>query len=251
MSEIEQQPASDDTSDFGRELDALMPSDTTVSEPVKKDNTQGPNNLRDTRPKQPNAVWAEKRINATNQKLRNRIAELEEKIKTLSRSEAPEDIAAKQQAITEANTYQNIVSSAEADAFEERAYQVFGNNAPRFMEDTYKWAQHVNRNEPELRTYIDRPYGYIMLAEWYKRAADPQLFRQWNSMTAYERGKVLDTFYGELEKLGRGGHVVEKGKVVENIPAPTGGRNTNKTPPPDDFGLALQDAINKFGATRK
>jgi len=40
-------------------------------------------------------------------------------------------------------------------------------------------------------------------------------------------------------------------RQVPNVPAVSGGRSGNTAPPPDDFGLALQDAFNKFGKGKR
>lgn len=196
-----------------------------------------------------NSLNAQKRINKTNQRLRDEIKHLKDKITQLENDKTPAGILEQKALQREVNTYENIVSSADAEEFENSAYSIFGDRTPEFMERTYKWAEHVNSNEPELRTYIERPYGKIMLNEWYKRMDNPNLRHQWFNMTSYEKGRVLDGFYNQLLTIAKGGATAGN-KQTQNIPAATGGRNSNQVGPTDDFGIALQTAFNKFGVKR-
>jgi hypothetical protein len=113
------------------------------------------------------------------------------------------------------------------------------------MEATYRYAPYVNKHEPELKAYIARPFGMIVLNEWYKRMDHPQYRNEWLNFTAYEKGQALAGFYQQIEGVARR---LASGEQMDrpNIPAAKGGRQSNAIVPGDDFGLALQNAKQQF-----
>jgi len=181
---------------------------------------------------------AQRRINTTNQKLRARINELTREINRLSQSNKPEDFTAHQNLSRERDTYATIVDSAEDDSYNQRATEIFGDAAPQFMELTYKYSDHVNANEPELRSYLQQPLGLQMMATWFTAMENPTLRAQWAAATPYKKGMWLDRAYSLLSKPAA---------KPANVPAVSGGRETNTKTSTDDFGIALQGALNAFG----
>jgi hypothetical protein len=205
-----------------------------------------------------NNANAQRRIESGHQRLRDKIDSLEAEINKLKTDGSPASYLEQRSLERQRDTYREIVSSADADRFTDHASETFGDSAPDFMRETYKWSRHVNANEPELRSYVGRPYGIVMLREWYKRMNVPSLMEEWSGMTSYEKGKVLDGFYGQMLEIARkigqeqhgGGTVPPSRANMPNIPAVSGGRNTDVAGASDDFGIALQSAFNKFGVKR-
>jgi hypothetical protein len=75
----------------------------------------------------------------------------------------------------------------------------------------------------------------------------PALRNEWNSLTSYKKGQILDNFYTAISQKIAGRSTSPAAPAPKpNIPVATGGRNANGTPPADDFGLALQSAMNNF-----
>jgi len=190
------------TNDSGPEAsnNDVKPEETSKPEPKVDENNHG----LTPEQKVENNANAFRRISRTNEKLRRKINQLTERIQKLEGSTRPEEILEQNRLVQEANTYQTMVDATEADEWENRAYTVFGNNAPRFIEYSQRYAEHVNRNEPELSSYIDRPYGFVVLNEWFRQMDDVNNQRQWLSMTGYEKGKILDTYYNQLVQLAKG-----------------------------------------------
>lgn len=134
-----------------------------------------------------------------------------------------------------------IDADAEATEFESRAEQWFGNETSQFMEQTYKYAEYVNANEPDLLRYAQREYGLILLYEWYNRMDNPKLRQEWLQMTSYEKGAVLANFYQQITNLVT--NYNKKPAPQANVPVPNGGRQTPSTEPSDDFGIEFGRAI--------
>lgn len=132
-------------------------------------------------------------------------------------------------------------ADAEASEFADRAAKWFGEDTEQFMQDTYRYAQYVNENEPDLLRYAQREYGPILLHEWYKRMDQPNLRNEWLGMTAYEKGAVLANFYRQIVDIA----TKPKPQPQPNVPVPNGGRQSAASMPTDDFGIALSDAINR------
>ena len=104
-----------------------------------------------------------------------------------------------------------------------------------------------------------------------KAAAD-----QWQALNSFEKYRLIDTYYKELEKFGEDyaagrinadGTPKQPGAQAPNtqqtpptgapqttppnqppkvdVPVPNSGRDTNTMPPSNNFALMLQDAMNK------
>lgn len=144
-----------------------------------------------------------------------------------------------------------MAADAEATEFANRAAQWFGDETDQFMQDTYRYAQYVNNNEPDLLRYAQRDYGPILLHEWYKRMDNPVLREQWLGMTVYEKGSVLNNLYTQIANIvaqaqnGGANNTPPAQPKPATVPVPNGGRQSAAAVPTDDFGVALQDAFNR------
>lgn len=171
--------------------------------------------------------------------LRSRITELEAKFAEVSKSNEP---GAKYEAQNIRDRIDDL-SSAQTDrdleSYRESAKAELGENlVDQFMEESQRYGAHVNQNEPELRHYTDRPYGKILLHEWFRRMDDPKLHDEWTSFTAYEKSKVLDNFYHSINES-------IKNYKQSSAPVPGSGRDTTAVTPADDFGIAFQESLNR------
>lgn len=138
-----------------------------------------------------------------------------------------------------------MTADAEATDFANRAEEWFGEDTEQFMSDTYRYAQYVNANEPDLLRYAQREYGPVLLHEWYKRMDNPALRQQWLGMTAYEKGAVLNNFYNQIANIVANVKNPPKPAPKANIPVPNGGRQSAAGLSDSDFGIALGEALNR------
>lgn len=192
--------------------------------------------------KERNNLNAQRRIRQR-ESTKARIRELEER---LARYEGRDDDYSnfrREQLEERIGDMRAVASDDMANDFEEHASRFFGDDTHKFMRDTYRYAQYVNANEPDILNYAQREYGPILLAEWYKRMDDPDLRNQWLGMTQFEKGRVLDRFYSQIASAirGRGG---SRGGS-RDVPVPSGGRETPGISPSDDFGVELGRAFNR------
>lgn len=174
------------------------------------------------------------------QSMKARIKELEER---LAQYEGKDDDYSKfqrEQISDRIGDMKAMNADAEASEFADRAAKWFGEDTEQFMQDTYRYAQYVNENEPDLLRYAQREYGPILLHEWYKRMDQPALRNEWLGMTAYEKGAVLANFYKQIVDIA-----TAKPRPQPNVPVPNGGRQSAASMPTDDFGIALGDALNR------
>lgn len=182
------------------------------------------------------------------QSMRARIAELEQQLAQFKGKDDDESRFRAEMVQERLGDMQAMNADAEAEAFANRAEQWFGEDTEQFMSDTYRYAQYVNANEPDLLRYANREYGLILLHEWYKRMDNPTLRQQWLGMTSYEKGAVLNNFYNQIANIVA---QAQKGNAQpapkpQNVPVPNGGRQSAANGPTDDFGIALGEAMNKF-----
>lgn len=179
------------------------------------------------------------------QSMKARIKELEEK---LAQYEGKDDDYSKfqrDQLNDRIGDMRAMTADAEATDFANRAEQWFGEDTERFMQDTYRYAQYVNANEPDLLRYAQREYGPILLHEWYKRMDNPALRQQWLGMTAYEKGAVLNNFYNQIANIVAQAKNPPKPAPKQTIPVPNGGRQSAAGLSDGDFGIALGEALNR------
>lgn len=166
-----------------------------------------------------------------------------------------------------------VKQQQQAQDYYDDATQTFGaQDAEKFMQDSARYAQQVNEREPELCKFINRPYGKILLREWFDKMDRPDLNEQWERLTPYEKQIALTHDYNKIigvfqrietrKKSGsqqsNGGNpsatAANPGLHIEpsnpsanpqDVPVPGSGRNVNGTPGPDEFGMAWQEAVNR------
>lgn len=176
-----------------------------------------------------------------------------------------------------------IAQIREAQAeWEREAYELFSpEDAATFIEDSKKLGDWLNKNEPELCSYIDKPYGKHLLKGWMdKIAKNKAAADQWQALNSFEKYRLIDKYYKEIEKFGEdyaAGRINADGTPKQpgaqapnpqqtpptqnqggapqttpanpnpqvNVPVPNSGRDTNTMPPSNNFALMLQDAMNK------
>lgn len=157
--------------------------------------------------------------------------------------------------------------------WQREAYEMFTpEDAQQFLADSQKYADWINKNEPELSKYINRPYGRYLLKGWFDKVAkNPELADKWEAMNPYQKYQMLEKHYRELEKFGED---YAAGKVQigvqgqqpnqqqqtggaqqtqqqsqqsqpKDIPVPGSGRNTDTEPPGDNIGLLIDRAMQK------
>jgi hypothetical protein len=150
------------------------------------------------------------------------------------------------------------------EEWERDAYDTFSpEDAAVFIEDTKRLGDWLNTNEPELLSYLDRPYGKHLLKGWIDKVAKvKEMADRWESMNSFEKYRLIDKFYNELEKFGEDyaagkvtvGGAPDKGSGTPedapkdgpvNVPVPGSGRNTEVMPPSNNFALMLMEAENK------
>ena len=190
---------------------------------------------------------AQRRIrqrNATNK----RIAELQARIAELEGKDDDVSKFSRQQLEDRIGDMTAISQDDQTEAFRDAAYEFFGEETEQFMQDTYRYAEYVNNNEPDLLMYAQRQYGPILLHEWYKRMDNPQLRQQWLGFTRFEKNMVLNKYYNEITQIitaYKSGKMPNKQAPARTVPVPNGGRQTPTNEPSDDFGVELQKAVGR------
>lgn len=168
---------------------------------------------------------------------RRRIAELEQR---LAQYEGKTDEASKLQAQQLHDRIDDMTALTDDDRwsdFSERAYSELGDKAPQLLEQSDRYADYVNAREPDLVQYVNRPNGMRLYKAWCDRMDQPELRRQWLEMTRFEKNRVLDNFYRQLNAAPK--------PAKTNVPVPAGGRDTASDQPTDDFGIELARSFNR------
>lgn len=195
---------------------------------------------------QRNNANAQRRIRSRNAMSR-RIAELEAEIDRLKGKDDDYSKFRAGQLTDRIDDMRAIQEDDETNTFIENAQQWFGEDTEKFLQDTSRYANYVNNNEPDLLNYAQREYGPILLHEWYKRMDNPQLRSQWLQMTRYEKNMVLHKYYTEISKIVtsvKNGAVGNK-PTPKDVPIPGSGRQSPSSEPSDDFGVELQRAMER------
>lgn len=208
------------------------------------------------------------RTNAMSQ----RISQLEQEIQQLRGSE---DEQAQALAAQKYDHLQDLLSMQATQRYQEwtdRAYDNFGDDADNFLQLSEKWGSYVNQNEPELAKMIHRQYGQQLYYAWLERMENAETRAQWAQMTRFERSRVLSDFYKKIDDHFKGLDAQGQPQGTpqgqpqgqpngapqgnpqgqpQNIPVPGGGRQTQTLPPTNNFGLALQQAMNRRGVSER
>lgn len=155
--------------------------------------------------------------------------------------------------------------------WQREAFEMFTpEDAKQFLEDSQRYADWINKNEPELSKYINRPYGRYLLKGWFDKVAkNPELADKWEAMNPYQKYQMLEKHYRELEKFGEdyaagkvqigvqqnqqqqqtqtNGDGQQQSQVPQpkDIPVPGSGRNTDTEPPGDNIDLLIDRAMQK------
>lgn len=185
----------------------------------------------------------QRRINQR-QSLKARVRFLEEKLKQY---EGKDDDYSKFQADNlqeRIADMQAMDADAEANELYDRAEPWFGEDTQQFMQNVGRYAQYVNANEPDLLRYYQREYGPILLHEWMQRMDIPQAREQWLQLTTFEKQKVLDNLYTQIAQVISRYNAPKK-QASQNVPVPSGGRQSPSSEPSDDFGVELGRAFNR------
>ena len=203
---------------------------------------------------QRNNANAQRRIRSRNAMSR-RIAELEAEIDRLKGKDDDYSKFRTGQLTDRIDDMRAIQADDETNAFIENAQQWFGDDTQKFLQDTSRYANYVNNNEPDLLNYAQREYGPILLHEWYKRMDNPQLREQWMQMTRYEKNMVLHRYYTDISKIVNAvnsGAFRQPGAkpTPKDVPIPGSGRQTPSSEPSDDFGVELQRAMGRHSSRR-
>lgn len=203
--------------------------------------------------KQQNNYNAQRRIRQRNAR-NKRIAELEAE---LAKYKDKDDDFSKFQTTSlndRIGDMRATMADEDVEDFRNHAESLLGDETEKFMQDTYRYADYVNKNEPDVLLYAQREYGPILLAEWYKRMDDPRLNAQWMRMTAYEKGMVLSKLYDHITNVvtsynKNNGQPAQQPSKPQNVPIPGSGRQTQTNEPTDDFGIefARAEARHKRG----
>ena len=186
----------------------------------------------------------QRRINQR-QSLKARVRFLEEKLKQY---EGKDDDYSKFQADNRQERIEDMRAmdtDAEVNELYDRAEPWFGEDTERFVQNVGRYAQYVNANEPDLLKYYQRDYGPILLHEWMMRMDTPQARTQWLQLTAFEKQKVLDNLYTQIAQVIKQYNGPAKGGKPQNVPVPSGGRQSLSSEPSDDFGVELGRAFSR------
>lgn len=186
----------------------------------------------------------QRRINQR-QSLKARVRFLEEKLKQY---EGKDDDYSKFQADNLQERIEDMRAmdtDAEVNELYDRAEPWFGEDTERFVQNVGRYAQYVNANEPDLLKYYQRDYGPILLHEWMMRMDTPQARTQWLQLTAFEKQKVLDNLYTQIAQVIKQYNGPAKGGKPQNVPVPSGGRQSLSSEPSDDFGVELGRAFSR------
>ena len=221
----------------------VQPTETAQTNPTDGGEQGGQN---DAEVRKQNWSNGQRRINQR-QSLKARVRQLEEKLKQY---EGKEDDYSKFQADNlqeRIDDMRAMDADAEVNELYDRAEPWFGEDTGTFMTNVSRYAEYVNANEPDLLRYYSREYGPILLHEWMKRMDIPQAREQWLQLTTFEKQKVLDNLYTQIAQVIKqynASNAPKQGKP-QDVPVPTGGRQSPSSEPSDDFGIELGRAINR------
>ena len=241
-----------------KDMEEQLNAPEQVEQPVTVETTSTPNEPTGEdkhesviSEKQQNNYNAQRRIRQRNAR-NKRIAELEAE---LAKYKDKDDDFSKFQTTSlndRIGDMRATMADEDVEDFRSHAESLLGDETEKFMQDTYRYADYVNKNEPDVLLYAQREYGPILLAEWYKRMDDPRLNSQWMRMTTYEKGMVLSKLYEYITNVittyNKNNGAPQSGKP-QSVPIPGSGRQTPTNEPTDDFGIefARAEARHKRG----
>lgn len=197
-------------------------------------------------------------------RVNSRIQQLRREQKELLDTQDPQSILLAHQKGSEIENLEALQQDAAYNDWAQRAGECFGAEADAFLEQSERFGEYVNKNEPEIVSYIDRPYGMFVYKSWMDQMANGDFRNRWVGLTAYEKGAVLNTIYKQIINFANGAQQQPQSPVQTpapqvpagnqpsnpapaNVPVPGSGRTSNQIPSPGSFGEALENALNKRG----
>jgi hypothetical protein len=202
-------------------------------------------------------------------RVNSRIQQLRQEQQELLATQDPQSILLAHQKGSEIENLQALQQDAQYSEWSQRAAECFGNDADRFLDQSERYGEYVNKNEPELVSYIDRPFGMFVYKSWMDQMENGDFRNRWVGLTAYEKGAVLNTIYKQIINFANGTQQQSQSQpqvqvgtqqapagnqpsnpAPANVPVPGSGRTSNQIPSPGSFGEALENALNKRGISR-
>lgn len=204
----------------------------------------------------------------SNARVNSRIQQLRQEQQELLATQDPQAIILAHQKNSEIENLQALQQDAQYSEWSQRAAECFGNDADRFLDQSERYGEYVNKNEPELVSYIDRPFGMFVYKSWMDQMENGDFRNRWVGLTAYEKGAIFNTIYKQIINFANGAQQQTpvqtqasmqnpaaqapagnqpSSPAPANVPVPGSGRTSNHIPSPGSFGEALENAFNKRG----
>lgn len=198
-------------------------------------------------------------------RVNSRIQQLQREQKELLETQDPQSIILAHQKGSEIENLQALQQDVQYSEWSQRAAECFGNDADGFLDQSERYGEYVNQHEPELVSYIDRPYGMFVYKSWMDQMDNGDFRNRWVGLTAYEKGAVLNTIYKQILNFANGAQPQPQvqtpapqapagnqpaPQAPANVPVPGSGRTSNQIPSPGSFGEAFENALNKRGISR-
>lgn len=198
-----------------------------------------------------------------NSKVNSRIQQLRQEQQELLKTGDEQAILLAHQKGSEIENLMALKQDADYDAWSQRAEQCF-KNPQEFLDQSERYGEYVNKHEPELVSYIDRPYGMYVYKSWMDQMDNGDFRDRWVGLTSFEKGAVLNTIYNQIINFANGAQQQPQTPVQTpvqqvptgnqpsqsapaNVPVPGSGRTSNHIPSPGSFGEAFENALNKRG----
>lgn len=197
-------------------------------------------------------------------RVNSRIQQLRREQKELLDTQDPQSILLAHQKGSEIENLEALQQDAAYNDWAQRAGECFGAEADVFLEQSERYGEYVNQHEPEIVSYIDRPYGMFVYKSWMDQMDNGDFRNRWVGLTSYEKGAVLNTIYKQIINFANGTQQQPQPQVQApatqapagnppapqapaNVPVPGSGRTSNHIPSPGSFGEALENALNERG----
>lgn len=242
--------------------------DTSAKGTGAKTANRGPENQRDNNYRNMSRRIRQRDSNA---RVNARIQQLRQEQQELLATQDPQSIILAHQKNSEIENLQALQQDAQYSEWSQRAAECFGEGADSFLDQSERYGEYVNKNEPEIVSYIDRPYGLFVYKSWMDQMDNGDFRSRWVGLTAFEKGAVLNTIYKQILNFANGagakppeqsaqtvqtsGQKAPAGnqssqQTPPNVPIPGSGRDSNIIPSPGNFGEALDNALAKRGISR-
>lgn len=216
-----------------------------------------------------------------NSRVNSRIQQLREQQQELLRTGDEQALILAHQKGSEIENLMAMQQDAAYSEWSQRACECF-TDPEVFLDQSERYGEYVNANEPELVSYIDRPYGMFLYRSWMDQMDNGDFRSRWVGMTAFEKGAVLNKIYSQIlgfangkgqqpQGVPNGQQATQQGipqgnpqgapngspnggvqnqkqpPATPDIPIPGSGRESNMIPAPNNFGEAFQNALARRG----